>query len=125
MNQKTGQAFISILILASIAITVGAVAVSLVFTQSQLSSDTRESALTFHLTDGILEDNFIKILRNPAKEGEETLNVQDVTCKINIEGQNPKTIQVSCQKGNKIKKLEAQINFTEGRMLVTNIQEIP
>jgi Tfp pilus assembly protein PilX len=125
VKNKTGQALISILILASIALTVGVTAVSLVFTQSQLSFNTRESALAFHFTDGILEDVFLKILRNPSREGEETLNVQNNTCKIYIQGQNPKTVQVSCQKNNKIKKIQAQINFTNGRMLVTNIKEIP
>ncbi len=122
---KKGQAFISILILGTIALTVGAAAASLVFTQSQLSFNTRESSLVFHLTDGILEDSFLKALRNPVWEGEETLNVQDVTCKINTEGQNPKVVLVSCQANDKIKKLEAQVDFIDGQMTTSGIQEVP
>lgn len=123
MKGNQGQALLPVLIIMVVVLILGAAVLDLSISGLLVSSYFQEGEATLMATEGALENGLLRILRNPSYSGE-SLQVGDASCIISISGQSPVVMNASCDSGRAIRRLQAEINFVAGEMIVDNILEI-
>ncbi|MFC1727003.1 hypothetical protein ACFL0Y_00600 [Patescibacteria group bacterium] len=122
-RKNQGQALIPILIILLIILTVGAGSLYLSLGSLLLSSSSSTGEKVLVSVEGAVENGLMRILRNPNYSGE-SLQVAAMPCTIDISGLNPWTMTAQCDSGQAIRRLQAEVNFIDGEMIVSNLQEI-
>lgn len=118
---KKGQALLPIIFIAAIALTLGISAVSLIIANLKENFSFREGTKGYFLTESCLENGFLRLLRNPNYTGE-TLQLEDSLCIITVSGDS---ILSQCNTGKVVRKIQAKVEFVNGQMEVSDIEEIP
>ena len=118
-----GQALLPMIILLALIIILGTSLFNLSIGGLLITSYFQEGESILMVTEGALENGLMRILRNPAYVGE-SLQIGNVSCTISASGLTPVVMLASCNSGRAIRRLRAEINFTNGRMVVNNIREV-
>ena len=122
-HNNQGQALIPILIILLIVLTVGAGLLYLSFGSILLGSYSSLGEKVLIANHGAMENGLMRILRNPNYSGE-SLQVNGAPCTIDVSGQSPWTMTTECDNGQAIRRLQAEVDFVDGEMVVSNLMEI-
>jgi hypothetical protein len=122
-KNQHGQALIPVLIILSMVLILGASALQLSLGGMLLGSASQEGEEILITTEGAMENGLMQILRNPAYAGE-SLQVNGFPCTINVSGVSPSVMTVECQSDRAQRRLQAEVSFVDGEMLVENWTEI-
>lgn len=123
MTKTKGQALLPLLIIIVIVLSLGTIAVELAISNILVDRYLQESLIGYATTEAALENGLLRILRHPEYAGE-SLQIENSSCTITIAGNWPKTITAVCDNTQRIRKLEAEVNFVSGVLQVIHIQEI-
>jgi len=121
MKKNKGQALLPLLFLSTIALTLGVMIVSLVISNLKENLTFKEGIKGYFLTEAALENGLLQLLRNPHYTGE-VLQLEGASCIITVNGN---LILSRCDTSKVIRKIQARVEFVNGRMEVSNIEEIP
>ena len=122
-KHQEGQALIPVLIVMLTVLILGAgvLYLSIGGLLSSHYSQTGEKVLV--ASEGALENGFLRILRNPAYLGE-SLQVNGLPCTIVVSGQAPITMTAECVGEQAVRRVQAEVSFVQGEMLIDQYQEI-
>lgn len=118
-----GQALLPVIIVMAIVLVLGVGALHLSVGGMLISFSSREGETALLATEGALENGLMMILRNPSYAGE-SLQVSGYPCTITVSGQSPAVMIAECQSDRAIRRLQAEVSFIDGEMVVDNLQEI-
>lgn len=118
-----GQALIPLLIVIIIILSLGVAAIELAISNIIVSRYFQEETSGYYTVEAVLENALLRTLRNPNYSGED-LQINDTSCTIEISGESPRVVTARCESGRWIRKLEAEVYFSEGIMEVENISEV-
>jgi hypothetical protein len=122
-ESSRGQALIPVLVVLIITLTLGAGLLYLNIGGMLIGSYTQEGERVLLATEGALENGLLRVLRNPAYLGE-SLQVNGVDCTISLSGQAPIVMTAECQSTRAERRLQTEVSFINGEMLVDNLVEI-
>lgn len=118
-----GQALIPLLIVIIIILSLGVAAIELAISNIIVGRYFQEGAIGFYTVEAALENGLLRTLRNPNYLGED-LQINNASCTIEISGELPRVVTTRCDSGRWVRKLEAEVYFSEGIMEVENISEV-
>jgi hypothetical protein len=118
-----GQALLPLLILIIIILSLGAAAIELAIGNILIDRYFQDGMTSFYTVEAALENAFLRTLRDPAYVGE-SLQINEASCTIEISGEAPRVVNAGCNNGRQIRKMRAEISFSDGIMAVENIREI-
>ena len=118
-----GQALIPVLIIMLITMILGVGVLHLSIGSLLLNSYWLEGEKVLMATEGALENGLMRILRNPGYSGE-SLQINEINCTIETSGQAPVVMTAECSSLRSKRRLQAEVSFINGEMLVSNYQEV-
>lgn len=118
--ENKGQTLIILLLYMEIAIIITTAAVTAVALNAQGTDKVYQGTTTQDAAESGLETAMIKLLRDPAYTGTETLTVNGGTATINITGVNPKVVTSTAVINNFTKKAQATVDITNNVVTVTS-----
>ncbi|MBN1262893.1 MAG: hypothetical protein JW991_00890 [Candidatus Pacebacteria bacterium] len=118
-----GQALIPLLIVILIVLGLGTAAIELAISQNLIDRYSCEGLIIFYETESALENSLLRLLRNPAYDGE-SLQIGESLCTITVNAGTPDIIVANCDNGSQVKKIQAEVNFVDGIMEVNHVREI-
>lgn len=121
--KANGQALLIVILLSAIVLTLGMVTSSLSVGNLQETIIFKEGVKTYFLAESALENGLLRLLRHPQYSGE-SLQLEGVPCIIEV-SQEPMQIRAWCDTGKVIRRLETDISFIDGQMIVSQIREVP
>ena len=122
-NQKKGQALVPILIIILTIITLGVGTLYISIGGLLLSSYSASGETVLMAAEGALENGLLRILRSPNYSGE-SLQVNGLDCTITVNGLSPQVVSAQCVSDLVIRKLQAEVTFINGEMIVDHHQEV-
>lgn len=122
-NFQSGQALVSLLVImvSAIIITTGAVAVTIINSQTAETFATADETVSIAETG--IDAALSKLLRNPYYSGE-TITVGNGTATVSITGTTTKTIVSEGVNGNFRRKIQAVANFDNNVLNLVSWNEI-
>ena len=120
---NSGQALVPILVILVIILILGAGALYLSMGGLLLCSHSLAGEKNLVATEGAMENGLLRVLRNPAYAGE-SLQVAGIPCTIDVAGLGPTMVTAECDSGRSIRRLQAEVSFIAGRMIIDNLVEI-
>lgn len=121
-SKEKGQAILIVIFLFAVVLTLSLVTFSSSVSNLQDILVFKDGAQTLFLTESALENGLLRLLRDPSYAGE-ALQLEGVPCIIEVID-TPQRIRAWCDSGRTIRKLEAQVSFVDGQMLISQITEI-
>lgn len=120
---QKGQTLVTVLIFVIIAITLTTGAIAMTVVNSQTASSFDRSNQAYGVAESGAENGVLQLLRNPGYTGE-TFLVGDDSATINVSGSNPYTIVSSGRSGGFVRKIEVTADYTGGVLTVLTWKEI-
>lgn len=121
--KQTGQALISLLFFAIIAIVVATASTTVIFINSQSNTKLELGNLALTISESGAENALLRIVRDPSYSGE-TMSVGDGTATITVSGDSEKTIISIGNIKSVEKKIEVKTSFSGGILQVNSWKNI-
>jgi hypothetical protein len=123
LPRTKGQAFIPVLILLVIIITLGTAVLSLSVGGMLISYSSQEGERVLLATEGAIENGLLRNLREPAYTGE-SLQVGGLPCTIVASGPAPIVVTAECRSDQACRRLEAEAEIVMGEIVINSLKEI-
>jgi len=124
VNQKGYIALIAVLIVLAVTLAIGLTLNILSIGETQAGLLKQQSAQSFTLADGCLQEAYLRIKRNNNYPGG-SLNITEGSCTITVASQGPKrTITVESDINNIKRRFESEIRIVGNNIQVNYWQEL-
>lgn len=122
-NNQKGQSIVALLIFMIMAITISTASVAIVINNALNAERLEEGFIAKEVADSGIENAVLLLLRNRSYTGE-TLTVGTGSTVITVTGTNPQTVRSVATVGNFVRKVEAQISYTNNVLSITSWKEV-
>ena len=112
------------LVFMLIAISIMAVSVDIIISNSQSASSSRLSNEAYYAAEAGIENALVQLLRNPNYTGETLQIAAGSTAVITITGTGPFEVVSVGKSGSYIRTLQATINYTDSILTISSWKEI-
>lgn len=121
-NQK-GQMMVAILVFMIMAISITSASVAVIINNSINAERLEQGFIAKDLADSGIENALLILLRNRTYTGE-TMQVGSGFAIITVVGSNPQTIRSVATVGMFVRKVEAQVSYTNNILTVDSWKEV-
>jgi hypothetical protein len=123
-SPESGQALISLLFFAIVAITVTSSAIVITASNSLAADKIQEGIDVYSVAEAGAEEGLMRYLRNPNFTGPETLQVDGGTATITLSGTNPTVVHSIGVAGNFKRTLDVGTTFVNGQLSIVYWKEL-
>jgi hypothetical protein len=121
-NTQNGQALITLVFFSLIGFTIAMAAIMVSLNSFISSSKFQTGTITYSQAEAGAENAYLKLLRNSNYKGE-TLTIDNATVTTSITGTNPIIITSIATTSAFLRKVELQVNYSQGKYVVQSWKE--
>ncbi|KKW11330.1 MAG: hypothetical protein UY49_C0004G0007 [Microgenomates group bacterium GW2011_GWC1_49_7] len=107
-----------------IAIIVTTMAVALVIINSQAASEVEQGETAIRVAESGAENALLRLIRNPAYTGTETLTIDGGSATVSITGTNPISIESVGTVGDFVRRVGIDARFEDTILVIDSWQEV-
>ena len=122
-DSNPGQALVSLLFFMVIAIMVTSAAVVILANNSLTTSKNEQGTIAFYFAESGIENALLRLMRNPNYSGE-TLPIGEGNAVIQVTPGNPIVITSTGINGNSVRKIQAQVAYSNYLLNMVSWKEI-
>jgi hypothetical protein len=122
-NTREGQSVVALLVFMIMAMTIATTSVAIVINNAINAERLEEGFVAKEAADSGIENALLLLLRNRAYTGG-TIAIGTGTTVITVTGTNPQTIRSVATIGNFVRKVEAQVSYTNNVLTVVSWKEV-
>ena len=123
VKQEAGQAMITLLFFIVISVIITSAAVIIITINSTTASKVVQGSLALSIAESGMENAVLRILRNPDYTGE-TLSIGNGSAIISVSRTEPKIAISEGRLGNFVRKIQAQIGYTDNILTIESWKEV-
>lgn len=121
---QAGQALVTLLVFASIAMVTTAAAVIVTLINSQTTDRFAEGQVAHTIAEAGIENGLLKLLRDPTYTGETLPVGTNGTAVVTVSGGSVKTMTSEATKGNVRRKIQVVVTVTNNKHVITSWSEV-
>ncbi|MCJ7827743.1 hypothetical protein MUP65_01180 [Patescibacteria group bacterium] len=121
-KKQSGQALLPLLIVLVISVSLATLAIEMSISSILIDRTFLNSLVGYYSVESVLENAFIRWLRDPGYEGE-TIEVNGLDCQSTVTGTSPWLFEASCQADIYVRKMSAQVSWVDGEMVIEDFAE--
>ncbi|MFH1832602.1 MAG: hypothetical protein ABH816_00345 [Candidatus Levyibacteriota bacterium] len=122
-NYQKGQALVTLLVFIVVGITIVTSAIEIIFVNSLAASKMENGINNYYLAESGIENGILRLLRNPDYTGE-TLSLAEGNVGIQVVHGNPIIMTSQAVENNILRKIQAEIVYNNGMLIISSWKEI-
>lgn len=124
MKNNNGQALVVLLVFMVVAIVMTTMAVALVIINATAASQVEQGDMAWKLAESGAENALLRLVRDPAYTGTESLTIGDGTVTATVSGTNPIIITSSGVQGQFVRVASVSADFVDTVLTIQRWREV-